>query len=150
MKKIILLAVFVFLGYQAVERWRHAQPAESPPVSQTQSVEQARASRTAPEEAPRGGTRLESEGTVTRVLADDTQGSRHQRFIVRLASGRTVLIAHNIDIAPRVRGISEGDAVSFAGEFEENDKGGVVHWTHHDPSGRHVAGWIRHRGQTYQ
>ena len=93
---------------------------------------------------------FESEGTVTRVLPDDTKGSRHQRFLVRLSTGRTVLIAHNIDLAPRVQGVSEGDTVSFSGEFEDNDKGGVVHWTHHDPSGRHVAGWIRHRGQVYQ
>ena len=150
MKKIILAAVVLILAYQGLEHRRHADTGESPSSPQTSSGKQVPASRPSPEAAPRGGTRLESEGTVVRVLADDTQGSRHQRFIVRLSSGQTVLIAHNIDIAPRVQGISEGDTVSFSGEFEQNDKGGVVHWTHHDPSGRHVAGWIRHRGQTYQ
>src|SRR6185503_13228566 len=47
---------------------------------------------------------VEGEGVVTRMLADDLSGSRHQRFIVSLASGQTVLIVHNIDIATRVDG----------------------------------------------
>src|SRR5205814_4074603 len=50
---------------------------------------------------------VEGEGSVTRILADDLAGSRHQRFVVRLASGQTVLIAHNIDIALRVAGLQE-------------------------------------------
>ena len=89
-------------------------------------------------------------GAVERVLADDNDGSRHQRFIVRLASGQTLLIAHNIDVAPRVAGLARGDTVSFSGIYEPNNKGGVVHWTHHDPSGRHPAGWIEHKGHRYQ
>jgi len=93
---------------------------------------------------------VEDEGVVTRILADDVAGSRHQRFIVRIPSGQTVLIAHNIDIAPRVEGLQEGDDVRFYGEYVWNEKGGTLHWTHHDPQGRHVAGWIKHNGSTYQ
>ena len=69
---------------------------------------------------------------------------------MRLASGRTILIAHNIDLAPRVESVREGAPISFYGEYEWNNKGGVVHWTHRDPSGRHRAGWIRYAGRTYQ
>ena len=93
---------------------------------------------------------VEGEGVVTRILADDLSGSRHQRIIVRLKSDQTVLIAHNIDIAPRVAGLQEGDSVRFYGEYVWNEKGGMVHWTHHDPDGRHVAGWLKHNGRTYQ
>ncbi|MDJ1180723.1 DUF3465 domain-containing protein [Roseofilum sp. BLCC_M91] len=89
-------------------------------------------------------------GEVIRVLSDDRQGSQHQRFIVRLSSGQTLLIAHNIDLAPRVNSLSVGDRVEFYGEYEWNPQGGVIHWTHHDPAGRHVGGWIRHNGQVYQ
>jgi hypothetical protein len=92
----------------------------------------------------------EGRGTVTRVLSDDNDGSRHQRFIVTLASGQTLLISHNIDLAPRVQGLVVGDSVNFKGEYEWNDKGGVLHWTHHDPEGRHETGWISHGGKTYQ
>ncbi|MEO8747181.1 MAG: DUF3465 domain-containing protein, partial [Rhodanobacter sp.] len=89
-------------------------------------------------------------GTVIRVLPDDTEGSRHQRFILRLASGQTLLVAHNIDLAPRVSPLSVGDTVEYQGEYVWNEKGGVVHWTHHDPSGNHLAGWLKHNGQTFQ
>ena len=89
-------------------------------------------------------------GVVTRILEDDLDGSRHQRFIVRLASGQTLLIAHNIDIAPRVADLQKGDSVRFYGEYVWNEKGGLVHWTHHDPEGKHVAGWIKHNERIYQ
>lgn len=89
-------------------------------------------------------------GTVVRLLSDDLEGSRHQRFILRLRSGQTVLVAHNIDLAPRVASLRVGDIVAFYGEYEWSEEGGVIHWTHHDPAGRHVAGWLKHKGKTYQ
>ncbi len=96
------------------------------------------------------GVQVKGEGVVVRVLPDDTEGGRHQRFILRLSSGQTVLIAHNIDLAPRVDALQSGAAVSFNGEYEWNERGGVIHWTHHDPAGRHAAGWLRYAGKTYQ
>jgi molybdopterin converting factor small subunit len=97
-----------------------------------------------------GNQQVEGEGTVVKTLADDRNGSRHQRFIVRLDSGLTVLVAHNIDLAPRINALREGDSIVFYGEYEWNPKGGVIHWTHRDPQGRHPGGWIRYNGQTYQ
>lgn len=88
-------------------------------------------------------------GTIIKILPDDTNGSRHQRFIVRLNSGQSVLIAHNIDLAPRVEGIKEGSTISFHGEYEWNSKGGVIHWTHHDPQGQHEHGWLIYDGRRY-
>jgi hypothetical protein len=96
------------------------------------------------------GVEVEGEGTVSRLLTDDTAGARHQRFIVRLASGQTILVAHNIDVAQRVDPLLVGDTVSFKGVYEWNGQGGLVHWTHRDPAGSHVAGWIKHGGRTYQ
>lgn len=93
---------------------------------------------------------VEGRGVVRRVLSDDNDGSRHQRFVVALASGQTLLVVHNVDLAPRVVGLRKGDAVSFSGEYEWNAEGGIVHWTHRDPAGRHKAGWIRHKGEVYQ
>lgn len=93
---------------------------------------------------------LSGSGTVTSVLGDDTNGSRHQRFILRLESGQTLLIAHNIDIAPRLPALESGDRVSFKGVYEWNDKGGTVHWTHDDPDGSHPGGWLKFDGRTYR
>lgn len=88
-------------------------------------------------------------GIVSKVLADDRQGSQHQRFILSLPSGITVLVAHNIDLAPRINRLQKGDRVSFYGEYEWNNKGGVIHWTHHDPNGQHAPGWLEHQGKRY-
>jgi len=93
---------------------------------------------------------VEGEGVVERILADDLVDGKHQRFIVRLGTGQTLLISHNIDLAPRVAGLQEGDRIAFYGEYIWNSQGGIVHWTHHDPQGRHVAGWLKYKGQTYQ
>ncbi|MBB5349360.1 DUF3465 domain-containing protein [Desulfoprunum benzoelyticum] len=93
---------------------------------------------------------VEGRGVVEKILPDDRDGSRHQRFIMRLASGQTLLVAHNIDLAPRLEGLKRGDEVDFAGEYEWNSQGGVLHWTHHDPEGQHPAGWLRHKGRTYR
>ncbi|WP_445777301.1 DUF3465 domain-containing protein [Shewanella sp.] len=89
-------------------------------------------------------------GEVIKVLGDDLKGSRHQRFIVKIASGGTLLVAHNIDLAPRINGLNVGDIVEFYGVYEFNNKGGVIHWTHHDPRGQHIGGWLKHNGSTYQ
>jgi hypothetical protein len=89
-------------------------------------------------------------GVVIKILPDDLHGSRHQKFILRLSSGQTILISHNIDLAHRVDSIREGDTVEFFGEYEWNSKGGVVHWTHHDPSGSNRSGWLKHNGSAYQ
>ena len=93
---------------------------------------------------------VRSSGTIVKVLTDDTKGSQHQRFLVKLEGGHTILIAHNIDLAPRVPSPQEGQTIGFYGEFEWNDKGGVVHWTHHDPRGKHASGWLKYHGKIYE
>ena len=93
---------------------------------------------------------VQSVGRVKAVLADDNEGSRHQKFILGLDNGLTVLVAHNIDLAPRIKNIQKGDTVEFYGEYEYTEKGGVIHWTHHDPQNRHVGGWLKHEGEIYQ
>jgi len=88
--------------------------------------------------------------TVKKTLSDDNEGSRHQRFLVALPSGNTILVAHNIDLAERVPDLQPGATIELYGEYIWNDRGGVMHWTHHDPSGRHVAGWIKYHNRLYQ
>ena len=100
--------------------------------------------------ARRSDVAIEGEGVVTKILADDTRGSRHQRFILRLPEGATLLVAHNIDLAPRLDTLKVGDRVRFAGEYEWNERGGVLHWTHHDPRGKHAGGWLELAGKRYE
>lgn len=89
------------------------------------------------------------EGTVYKILQDDNDGSQHQKFIVKLSNDKTLLIAHNIDISTRISDLKNGDTIIFMGEYEWNKKGGVVHWTHKDPGGRHANGYLMHEGKKY-
>lgn len=93
---------------------------------------------------------VQGKGAIVKVLPDDLDGSKHQRLILRTEGGDTILIAHNIDLAPRIPDPQVGDIVEFYGEYEWNEKGGVVHWTHHDPAGRHPGGRLEHQGRTYE
>jgi hypothetical protein len=85
---------------------------------------------------------------VKRVLPPDTKGLPHERFLLLLANGTTVLVAHNTDEAPSVP-VSEGDTVTVHGEYIWNERGGVIHWTHHS-SGRHEGGYIEFQGKRYE
>ncbi|MGW8194623.1 MAG: DUF3465 domain-containing protein [Desulforhopalus sp.] len=98
----------------------------------------------------RSNIQVEGEGEVIKILKDDLKAPRHQRMIVQIDRKLTVLIAHNIDIAPRLDTLAPGDHLFFAGEYEWNKKGGVVHWTHHDPHRHHPDGWLKFKGKTYQ
>ena len=93
---------------------------------------------------------IQFRGTVVSILSDDTVADRHQRFIVKLSSGQTLLIAHNIDLAPRVSPLNPTDKVTILGEYIWNGEGGIIHWTHHDPDGSQPGGWIRRSGVTFR
>ncbi|MFC1397354.1 DUF3465 domain-containing protein [Acinetobacter lactucae] len=101
-------------------------------------------------EQKKSNVQVQGSGRVKAILRDDNDGSRHQKFILVLKSGVSILVAHNIDLAPKISNLNKGDIVEFYGEYEYNPKGGVLHWTHHDPQGRHEAGWLKHDGQIYQ
>ena len=100
-------------------------------------------------DAQRSGVMVSTIGNVTRILNDDNKGSRHQRFLIEIPDGLSLLVAHNIDFASRVP-LMVGDQVSIYGQYEWNHKGGVLHWTHHDPNKRHEEGWILHQGVKYE
>jgi len=143
MKKIYILLLFAGGIYYAYEQ---SQVVPSPERANAVAV----LAQSSTFDRRHAGRQVRGEGVVSRVLADDDNGSRHQRFILKLVSGQTLLIAHNIDLAPRIGGLRVGDTVAFYGEYEWNDKGGLVHWTHHDPQGSHPGGWLEHNGRRYQ
>lgn len=145
MRQTIILALAIILGlYVFVERndWFFEKSVHSTDeISET--ISKLFANKVS-------NVQVEGSGRVKAILKDDLQGSRHQRFILAMPAGNTVLISHNIDLAPRIDNLNIGDRVSFYGEYEWNNKGGVVHWTHHDPRKKHVDGWLKHNGRTYR
>ncbi len=138
-QRIWLIIAFLIVGY-AASKYSPQQAYES---SDSISVEQAFQER-------KSDIQLQVEGTVIKILADDIDGNRHQKFIIERPQGLTILVAHNIDLAPRINTLKLGDKLTLYGEYEWSDKGGILHWTHHDPAGQHIDGWIEHQGQRYQ
>ena len=142
LRKLVLIVVALIAAYAGYER--STAPADGVGYAGGDAeIAQAFDER-------RSGYQVQGSGTVERLLSDDNDGSRHQRFVLRLASGQTLMVAHNIDLAPRIASLREGDTVAFFGEYEWNPQGGVIHWTHHDPQGRHVGGWLEHDGRRYE
>jgi len=149
MKKLLLIAAILFAGYEyfKIQYIPTLNGIQSSTSIQGNTSDAVIANAFSSHES---NLQVSGQGVVIKLLPDDSSGSRHQRFIIKLASGQTLLVAHNIDLAPRVASIREGDSIQFNGEYEWNEKGGVLHWTHRDPNGPHVDGWLEHQGQRYQ
>ncbi len=143
MRKLLPVLILVTIGYLALDETELSDRVFDQPGDAELTLAEAYKNR-------QSDLQVRGSGQVVRILADDNDGSRHQRFILRVSAEQTILIAHNIDLAPRIPNLEEGDDVHFFGEYEWNDRGGVIHWTHHDPQGRHVGGWLKHQGKTYQ
>lgn len=86
---------------------------------------------------------------VLKILREDIEGTPHQKFLIILSNGSTVLIAHNIQMAPQVP-IQEGTFITIHGDYIWNAKGGLIHWTHHSDTPKHGDGWIYYNGRRYQ
>ena len=150
MKNLLYIAVVMFGAYLYFVGRPGAPVYQAPSLSVTQGAGDSDAVIADAFANHESNVQVSGEGVVTRLLPDDNSGSRHQRFIIRLASGQTLLVAHNIDLAPKISSLLKGDTVQFYGEYEWNERGGVLHWTHRDPQGRHAAGWLQHEGRKYQ
>jgi uncharacterized protein DUF3465 len=91
-------------------------------------------------------------GTVTtepRFFWSRHSRREHEQFDARAGDGSTFRVVDNVSIAPRVP-VHPGDHVSVKGELIQ-PRGGppIVHWTHHDPRGRHAGGYVELNGQVY-
>jgi hypothetical protein len=150
MKKIIIAAAIILAVYAYFQNKQSISLNDGQALVSSQGSESSDNIIASAFSNNESGLQVSGQGRVIRILSDDNNGSRHQRFILELDSGQTLLIAHNIDIASRVASIKKGDLIQFNGEYEWNAEGGVIHWTHADPDGIHIAGWLKHKGQIYQ
>ena len=141
MAAVLLLAWLVRQwGFESVPETTAARPQEAIDASGGAArIERAIALR-------ESGIAVTVDATVEKTLRDDQEGDRHQRFLIRLPNGRKLLVAHNIDLAERVD-VAPGDPIRVHGQFEWNERGGVLHWTHRASRGDHPGGWIEVGGR---
>lgn len=86
-------------------------------------------------------------GSVARLLGYyTTRSGTHEGFVLH-SDALTIRVENNTSITGPVP-LSKGEAVSLQGQYECND--GVIHWTHHDPRGRHIGGFIEAGGKIYR
>jgi hypothetical protein len=156
MKKLLFVIALLFAGFYYFSSQHSVTPSNESNTAQNQSQRPIQSPINSDAVIANAfanqlsNLQISGQGVVLKLLPDDNSGSRHQKFIVKLANGQTLLVAHNIDLAPRVSGLSKGDSVMFSGQYEWNANGGLLHWTHRDPDGSHPSGWLQHQGQTYQ
>ena len=96
----------------------------------------------------RGASHVEvsGDGTVVRVLGiRRSRSGLHEGFLVRM-NGVTLKVEDNADITGPIPLYSR-ESIVLQGQLECNDD--VIHWTHHDPSFRHPAGYIEAGGKRY-
>ena len=96
------------------------------------------------------------DASVVRVLGDRAGRSGvHEGFVINACPRLTsctrewtyLKVEDNVDITGPIP-LQRGDAVSLLGQLECDDN--VIHWTHHDPRGRHQSGYIKVNGKLYE
>jgi hypothetical protein len=117
-------------------------PQDSSPVGDDRDLTEAQNER-------RNNFEVTATVRVEKLLPDDREGLQHQRFLIALSNGTTVLVANDLHYGERVP-ISEGDLIRLRGEYVWNERGGVMHWTHRSDEPRHEGGWIELNGHRYQ
>ncbi len=97
----------------------------------------------------RGASAVEvtANGSVARLLGNSSSRTgTHEGFVLR-SNALMIQVQDNTTITGQIP-LSKGEAVTLQGQYECND--GVIHWTHHDPRGRHVSGFIEAGGKIYR
>lgn len=85
---------------------------------------------------------------VVKVLPEDNQGLRHQKWVVKLSSGKTVTAVYNTSMCEEVP-VQVGDVVGLGGHFLWTNQGPIIHWLHKDPKRNRPDGYVELAGKKY-
>lgn len=98
--------------------------------------------------AKKSNIMVEVGGEVAAILPDIEDDVVYQQFIMQLNNNHLVVVSHNTDISPPVP-VGPGSHVRVRGEYDWTPDGGLIHWTHSDPSGVREGGWIETHGDRF-
>jgi hypothetical protein len=114
------------------------------------AVPQGQAQLAAAVDAGRGLNFVEVKNvTVVKILPDDTQGRKHQKWIFALDNGRQVMAVYNSDFSDERIPVQVGQKMSLGGQFIWDRGGGLLHWLHADPKNRRPDGYVEIGGVVY-
>lgn len=91
---------------------------------------------------------VETDATVKALRQNIEDIERHQNFVIELENGHRLEVLHNLDMAAGVP-VRPGTLIRLRGEYDWTPQGGVIHWTHSDPTGQREGGWIEYQGRKY-
>ncbi|MBD5633735.1 MAG: DUF3465 domain-containing protein [Candidatus Eremiobacteraeota bacterium] len=102
----------------------------------------------------RSHTQVTASGSVVRVLGlSHGPSGAHEGFLLHLRGsagrGLTVRVEDNVDVTGPLP-LTAGADVEVRGEYIYDALGGIIHYTHLDPRGRHAAGYVRIGDKVYQ
>lgn len=98
----------------------------------------------------RGGSKVSSIGHIAKLFADQQSPYAAQMILIRLSSGRKLLIKHNIEKSIPLPNLLVGEMLTFSGTYRWNSKGGMVLSTHLQPEKPQRSGWLKYQDVTYQ
>jgi len=79
---------------------------------------------------------------------EDVTGT-FQKFLVELENGHRLTILRDLEITRAVP-VGKGTLIKVRGEYDWSKRGGVIQWTHNDPTGQRDGGWIEIDGRVYR
>jgi len=92
---------------------------------------------------------VEVEGRVMVELPDQEDYGHVQQFILELETGHRLMVSHDLEISQRVP-LTRYSSVRVKGEYDWNETGGLIHWTHRDLDNARDGGWIDYNGVRYR
>ncbi|HET9030097.1 MAG TPA: DUF3465 domain-containing protein [Candidatus Aquilonibacter sp.] len=93
-----------------------------------------------------------ADGTVRQILGERRgRSGDHEGYLIQLGGDCDLVlkVETNTDITGPIP-LRPGERVVVKGVYIYNPMGGLIHWTHHDPGGRHEGGFVKAGGLLYQ
>ncbi len=98
----------------------------------------------------RGGQQVHSAGRILKILKNQDKPFAAQQILLRLSSGRKLIIQHNIESGQALLDLKAGQSLEFYGVYKWHSKGGLIIRTHLVADNPKKSGWLKYNNLTYQ
>ncbi len=98
-----------------------------------------------------GGEVLVSGHVVALLGSREGRSGEHEGYLLKLDGSCDLLL--KVETNTSITGpipFARNEPVIIKGVYVYDPLGGLIHWTHHDPSGRHMNGYVIAGGKSYR